>query len=97
MLTWTLKPWQRALFARLDVPPGLIWEIKPRAVFLEHAIVSNRHSGVSSQNAHPQHRQAFSLILKNVKKMRRQLSARAGSWFAAASGTAETSRTESRS
>jgi capsular polysaccharide biosynthesis protein len=68
MLTWTLKPWQRALIAQLDVPPGLIREIKPKAVFLEHAIVSNRHSGVSSQNAHPQHRQAFSLILSNVRK-----------------------------
>ena len=68
MLTWTLKPWQRALIARLDVPPGLIREIKPRPVFLEHAIVSNRISGVSSQNAHPQHRQAFSLILENVRK-----------------------------
>jgi len=68
MLTWTLKPWQRALIARLDVRPGLIREIKPRPVLLEHAIVSNRHSGVSSQNAHPQHGQAFSLILSNVKK-----------------------------
>ena len=68
MLTWTLKPWQRALIARLDVPSGLIREIKPRPVFLEHAIVSNRMSGVSSQNAHPQHKQAFSLILENVKK-----------------------------
>jgi capsular polysaccharide biosynthesis protein len=68
MLTWTLKPWQRALIARLDVPPGLIREIKPRPVFLEHPIVSNRMSGVSSQNAHPQHKQAFSLILENVKK-----------------------------
>ena len=68
MLTWTLKPWQRALIARLDVPAGLVREIEPRAVFLEHAIVSNRHSGASSQNAHPQHSQAFSLILSNVKK-----------------------------
>jgi capsular polysaccharide biosynthesis protein len=68
MLTWTLKPWQRAALARLDVRPGLIREIKPRPVFLEHAIVSNRHSGVSSQNAHPQHKEAFSLILSNVRK-----------------------------
>jgi capsular polysaccharide biosynthesis protein len=68
MLTWTLKPWQRALLARLDVRPDLIREIRPRATFLEHAIVSNRHSGVSSQNAHPQHKEAFSLILSNVKK-----------------------------
>ncbi len=68
MLTWTLKPWQRALIARLDVRPGLIREIKPRTVFLEHAIVSNRHSGVSSQNAHPQHREVFSFILSNVRK-----------------------------
>ena len=45
MLTWTLKPWQRALIARLDVRPGLIREIKPRPVFLEHAIVSNRTAG----------------------------------------------------
>ena len=55
MLTWTLRPWQRALIARLEVPAGLIREIAPRPVFLEHAIVSNRLSGVSSQNAHPQH------------------------------------------
>ncbi len=68
MLTWTLKPWQRALLARLDVRPGLIREIKPRTVFLEHAIVSNRHSGESSQNAHPQHREVFSFILSNVRK-----------------------------
>jgi capsular polysaccharide biosynthesis protein len=68
MLTWTMKPWQREALARLDVPPGLIREIKPKAVFLEHAIASNRLSGMSSQNAHPQHRQAFSLILENVKK-----------------------------
>ena len=45
MLTWTLKPWQRALIARLDVPPNLIREIRPRPVLIEHAIVSNRHSG----------------------------------------------------
>lgn len=68
MLTWTLKPWQRALIARLDVPENLIREIRPRPVLLEHAIVSNRHSGVSSQNAHPQHREAFAAILANVRK-----------------------------
>ncbi len=68
MLTWTLKPWQRALIARLEVPAGLVREILPRPVFLEHAIVSNRHSGVSSQNAHPQHRQAFAKILAGVRK-----------------------------
>ncbi len=68
MLTWTLKPWQRALVARLDVPAGLIREIRPRPVFLKHAIVSNRHSGVSSQNAHPQHREAFAAILANVRR-----------------------------
>ena len=68
MLTWTLRPWQRELIARLEPPPGLIREIKPRPVFLEHAIVSNRHSGQSCQNAHPQHREAFALILDNVRK-----------------------------
>ena len=45
MLTWSLKPWQRALIARLDVPHGLIREIRPRPVFLEHAISSNRFIG----------------------------------------------------
>lgn len=68
MLTWTLKPWQRALIARLDVPAGLIEEIRPRPVLVEHAIVSNRHSGVSTQNVHPQHREAFGEILANVRK-----------------------------
>ncbi len=68
MLTWALKPWQRALIARLDVPAGLIREVRPQPVFLEHAIVSNRHSGVSSQNAHPQHREAFAAILANIRK-----------------------------
>ncbi len=68
MLTWTLRPWQRALIARLEVQPGLIREIAPRPVFLEHAIVSNRHSGISSQNAHPQHQQAFAAILANARK-----------------------------
>jgi capsular polysaccharide biosynthesis protein len=68
MLTWTLRPWQRALIARLEVPAGLIREIAPRPVFLEHAIVSNRLSGVSCQNAHPQHREAFARILSNVQK-----------------------------
>jgi hypothetical protein len=68
MLTWTLRPWQRALIARLDVLAGLIREIRPRPVFLEHAVVSNRRSGISSQNAHPQHREAFAAILANVRK-----------------------------
>jgi capsular polysaccharide biosynthesis protein len=68
MLTWTLRPWQRALIARLDVPEGLIREIRPRPVLVEHAIVSNRMSGVSSQNVHPQHREAFGAILTNVRK-----------------------------
>ncbi len=68
MLTWTLKPWQRALVARLDVPGGLIREIRPRPVLLRHAVVSNRMSGVASQNAHPQHREAFAAILANVRK-----------------------------
>jgi capsular polysaccharide biosynthesis protein len=68
MLTWTLRPWQRALVARLDVPPGLIREIKPQPVFLEHAITSNRHSGAASINAHPQTKEVFSLILSNVEK-----------------------------
>ena len=68
MLTWTLRPWQRALIERLDAPSRLIREIRPRPVFLEDAIVSNRHSGVSSQNAHPQHTQAFAEILANVRK-----------------------------
>jgi len=68
MLTWTLKPWQRALIARLDVPAGLIREIRPRPVLVEHAIVSNRMSGVASQNAHPQHAHAFAAILANVLK-----------------------------
>jgi capsular polysaccharide biosynthesis protein len=68
MLTWTLKPWQRGLIDRLDAPPGLIREIRPEPVFLTHPIVSNRHSGVSSQNAHPHHRQAFATILANVRR-----------------------------
>ncbi len=68
MLTWTLKPWQRALIARLDVPPALVREIRPQPLFLEHAIVSNRHSGESSQNAHPQHKESFAAILANVRK-----------------------------
>ena len=68
MLSWTLRPWQRALIARLDVPPGLIREIRPRPVFLDHAIVSNRLSGVGCQNAHPQHKRAFARILANVRK-----------------------------
>ena len=33
MLTWTLKPWQRAMIARLDVPDGLIREIRPSRFF----------------------------------------------------------------
>ena len=68
MLTWTLRPWQRALIARLEIPPGLIREIRPRPVFLEHAITSNRLTGLNSQNAHPQNREAFGRILANVRK-----------------------------
>ncbi len=68
MLTWTLKPWQRGLIDRLDAPHELIKEIRPAPVRLEHAIVSNRHSGISSQNAHPQHRQAFDTIRTNVMR-----------------------------
>jgi Glycosyltransferase 61 len=68
MLTWTLRPWQRGIIARLDVPPGLIREIEPHPVFLEHAITSNRHCGVASQNAHPQMKEVFSFILSNVEK-----------------------------
>jgi capsular polysaccharide biosynthesis protein len=68
MLTWSLRPWQRALIARLEVPKGLIREIKPRPVFLEHAITSNRFNGLSSQNAPPQNRDAFARILTNVRK-----------------------------
>ncbi|MGH6796957.1 MAG: glycosyltransferase family 61 protein [Roseiarcus sp.] len=68
MLTWTLRPWQRALIARLEVPRGLIREIRPRPVFLEHAIASNRFTGLSSQNAHPQSREVFARILANVRK-----------------------------
>jgi capsular polysaccharide biosynthesis protein len=68
MLTWTLRPWQRALIARLEVPEGLIREVRPRPVFLEHAVTSNRFNGLSSQNAHPQSREAFARILANVRK-----------------------------
>jgi capsular polysaccharide biosynthesis protein len=68
MLTWTLRPWQRALIARLDVPQGLIREIPPQPVFLKHAITSNRLTGLSSQNAHPQNREVFGRILANVRK-----------------------------
>jgi capsular polysaccharide biosynthesis protein len=68
MLTWTLRPWQRALIARLAVPQGLIREIRPRPVFLEHAITSNRFTGLSSQNAHPGSREVFARILANVRK-----------------------------
>ena len=68
MLTWTLRPWQRALIARLEVPQGLVREIRPKPVFLEHAITSNRFTGLSSQNAHPQSREAFACILANVRK-----------------------------
>jgi capsular polysaccharide biosynthesis protein len=68
MLTWTLRPWQRALIARMEVPEGLIREIAPRPVFLKHPITSNRFNGLSSQNAHPQSREAFGRILANVRK-----------------------------
>jgi capsular polysaccharide biosynthesis protein len=68
MLTWTLRPWQRALIARLEAPKGLIREVRPRPVFLEHAITSNRLAGQNSQNAHPQNREAFARILANVRK-----------------------------
>ena len=88
MLTWTLKPWQRALIARLDVPENLIREIRPRPVLLEHAIVSNRHHGMSSQNAHPQHREAFAAILANVRKAAPGSRRRGACSSAAASPTA---------
>ncbi len=68
MVSWTLNPWQRALIARLDVPDGLIREIRPRPALLKHAIVSNRMSGEASQNAHPQTKEAFAAILDNVRK-----------------------------
>jgi capsular polysaccharide biosynthesis protein len=68
MLTWRLRPWQRALIARLEVRSGLIREIRPRPVFLDHAITSNRLTGQNSQNAHPQSREAFARILANVRK-----------------------------
>jgi capsular polysaccharide biosynthesis protein len=68
MLTWTLRPWQRALVARLNVPPGLIREIKPEPVFLEHAVTSNRHSGAASINSHPRTKEVFSSILSNIEK-----------------------------
>ena len=68
MLAWTLRPWQRALIARLGVPEGLIREIRPRPVFLEHAVTSNRFTGLSSQNAHPASRELFQRILANVRK-----------------------------
>ena len=68
MLTWSLKPWQRALIARLEAPKGLIREIRPRPVFLEHAITSNRFTGLGTQNAHPQSREAFARILANVRR-----------------------------
>jgi capsular polysaccharide biosynthesis protein len=74
MLTWTLRPWQRALIDRLEVPEGLIREIRPRPAFLEHAITSNRFTGLSSQNAHPQSREAFARILANVRKHARPTS-----------------------
>jgi capsular polysaccharide biosynthesis protein len=68
MLTWRLRPWQRALIARLEVPEGLIREIRPRPVFLEHATTSSRFTGLNTQNAHPQNRDAFARILANVRK-----------------------------
>jgi capsular polysaccharide biosynthesis protein len=68
MLTWTLRPWQRAAVARLDAPRGLIREIKPRPVFLEHAVASNRHCGAASINAHPQTKAVFASILANIEK-----------------------------
>ena len=68
MLTWTLRPWQRALIARLEVPQGLIRELRPRPVFLKHAVTSNRFTGLSSQNAHPQSCEAFARILANVRR-----------------------------
>ena len=68
MLTWSLRPWQRAVIARLEVPKGLIREIRPSPVFLEHAITSNRFTGLSSQNAHPASRELFQRILANVRK-----------------------------
>jgi Glycosyltransferase 61 len=68
MLTWTLRPWQRALVDRLDVPKGLIREIKPEPVFLGHAITSNRHCGAASINPHPQTKEVFSFILSNIEK-----------------------------
>jgi capsular polysaccharide biosynthesis protein len=68
MLTWSLRPWQRAQIARLEVPERLIKEIRPRPVFLEHAVTSNRLTGLTSQNAHPRSREAFARILANVRK-----------------------------
>ena len=68
MLTWSLRPWQRAVIARLEVAAGLIREIKPSPVFLEHAITSNRFTGLSSQNAHPASRELFQRMLSNVRR-----------------------------
>jgi capsular polysaccharide biosynthesis protein len=68
MLTWTLRPWQRALIARMEAPEGLIREIAPRPVFLKHPITANRFNGLGSQNAHPRSREAFGRILSNVRK-----------------------------
>ena len=97
MLTWTLRPWQRALVARLDVPPGLIREIKPEPVFLEHAITSNRHCGRGfDQRAPADQGGLFRHPGEHRETCADSPSGRAGSWSAAASATPATSATERR-
>ena len=70
MLTWTLRPWQRALIARLEVPPGLIREIKPEAGLsrtCDHLAIG-LDAASTARTRIPQNREAFARILANVRK-----------------------------
>ena len=66
MLSWPLKPWQKAILARLGVGPGRIREIPCKTHLLDHPVVSNRLSGLGAHIAHPQAKRTFDTIKANV-------------------------------
>lgn len=66
MLSWPLKPWQKAILARLGVGPGRIREIPCKTHLLDHPVASNRLSGLGAHIAHPQAKRTFDTIKANV-------------------------------
>jgi capsular polysaccharide biosynthesis protein len=67
LISRPMLDWHKVIYRRLGIDPQSVGIVTNRAVFLKDVVVSNRHNAMGTYAASPQVREAFDVVLSNVR------------------------------